>query len=85
LNHPNPHNETGWQDQLAQLSDRELSVFRAIGHGNTTRDIAQDLGISAKTVDTYRRRIKAKLGIDHTARLTVCAVSWHIQQGHIQD
>ena len=85
LHKPNPHTDTAWQDHLAQLSDRELTVFRAIGHGNSTRDIAQDLGISAKTVDTYRRRIKAKLGIDHTTRLTVCAVSWYLQHGQLHE
>lgn len=47
---------------LSDLSDRELRIFSLIGFGHGTGRIAQDLGISRKTVETYYQRIKSKLG-----------------------
>ncbi|MGC1480340.1 MAG: response regulator transcription factor [Chthoniobacterales bacterium] len=46
------------------LTDRELSVFRKVGMGRTTRSIAEDLFISVKTVEKHRENIKRKLGIE---------------------
>ncbi len=53
--------------QIEQLSNQELCVFRLLGSGMGSADIATQLGISPKTVSTHRERIKNKLGI-HTAR-----------------
>ena len=56
------------------LSDRELDVFRRLGEGHATRRIAEDLGVSQKTVQTYCARIKEKLGFSDAAELLQAAV-----------
>lgn len=62
------------QDELARLSQREIDVFRRIGSGQGTREIAEDLGMSVKTVETHRQRIKEKLGLTSGAELLRRAV-----------
>lgn len=59
-----------------QLTDRELEVFEAFGRGLSTREVAERLHISPKTVETYRGNIKQKLGIEHTTELIHRAVVW---------
>lgn len=61
---------------LELLSDRELDVFRMTGQGQTTRAIAEHLHLSVKTVESYRARIKTKLGIANAAELMQRAVTW---------
>lgn len=61
------------QDKLA---DRELEVFELIGKGIGTRDIADRLGRSVKTIETYRARIKEKLGLRSSTALMREAVRW---------
>lgn len=61
---------------LSQLTDRELEVFHLIGEGRTTHEIAMTLNLGAKTVDTYRTRIKEKLGLKNGAELHHRAVHW---------
>src|SRR5580704_3760273 len=61
------------------LSDRELEVFEMIGRGLTTRAIADRLHLSARTVDTYRERLKAKLVLANAAELHYRAVQWVIK------
>jgi DNA-binding NarL/FixJ family response regulator len=56
-------------DPLQSLSPRELQVFRAIGEGKRTVDIATELGISVKTVETFREHIKEKLNLRNGAEL----------------
>ncbi len=63
------------------LSDRELEVFERIGQGHTTREIAERLHLSVKTIETYRANIKAKLGIPNSAQRARHAVSWVERQG----
>lgn len=63
-------------DPLQQLSDRELEVFELMGHGNTTREIAEALMISPKTVESHRGRIKKKMAIDNTTELLQRATLW---------
>lgn len=58
------------------LSDRELEVFRRIGSGRRTRDVALDLGVSPATVQTYCMRIKEKLGLASNGELIREAVCW---------
>ena len=65
---------------IERLSDRELEVFRAIGHGNGTRGIAEDLGLSPKTIETYRENIKAKLDLADANALVHAAVRWVAEQ-----
>ena len=49
--------------RLSTLSDRELEVFRLIGEGRSTREIAERLHLSIKTVETYQAHIKDKLSL----------------------
>ena len=67
-------------DELKQcirnLSDRELEVFELIGHGLSTRRIAEKLNLSTKTIETYRMHIKEKFGLNDAAELTHHAVHW---------
>jgi len=58
------------------LSGRERDVFEKIGRGIGTKEIASQLHISIKTVETYRAQIKKKLGIRHGTELTQRAVHW---------
>lgn len=62
------------------LSDRELEVFRLIGHGFATGDIAHELNRSVKTVETHRAHLKDKLGLKNAAELTRYAVQWIDQE-----
>lgn len=52
-----------------QLSDREFDVLRALGSGRTVKDIAAALGLSPKTVSTYRVRLMEKMGFTSNADL----------------
>jgi DNA-binding NarL/FixJ family response regulator len=64
------------QSPLEVLSDRELEVFELTGRGQGTRDIAERLHLSVKTVESYRARIKDKLNLKTTAELMQHAVQW---------
>jgi DNA-binding NarL/FixJ family response regulator len=61
---------------LSQLADRELQVFQLIGQGLTTRQIAKQLHIDVKTVETYRARLKEKLQLTSATALLQYAVQW---------
>ena len=63
------------------LSDRELEVFRRIGQGLKTQDIAAHLHLSVKTVETYRTRIREKLDLSDGTELTRSAVQWVLENG----
>lgn len=65
---------------LEGLSDRELEVFELIGRGLTTRQIADQLHLSPKTVDTHREHIKSKLGLESPNDLIRHAVQWVMEQ-----
>jgi len=67
-------------DAVETLSDRELEVFRMIGRGMTSGDIADRLHLSPKTVQTYRQRIKLKLGIETAAELATRASRWVLEE-----
>ncbi len=56
------------------LSDREYQVLRLLGSGRTISDIARDLGLSVKTVSTYRARVLDKLGMRTNAELMRYAI-----------
>jgi DNA-binding NarL/FixJ family response regulator len=64
------------QSPVETLSDRELEVFEMIGRGCATRDIARQLHLSIKTVDTYREKIKQKLKLASAAELSKHAFQW---------
>ncbi len=61
---------------LDVLSDRELEVFRLIGQGQGTRQIAQRLHLSIKTIESYREHIKQKLTLESGAELVRRATAW---------
>lgn len=63
-------------DPLEQLSDRELEVFQLFGEGHSTRDVAEQLGLSMKTVSCYRQNIQTKLGLKDAAALLQRAIHW---------
>jgi len=67
------------QSEISQLSDRELQVFELIGRGRSGREIATALFVNIKTIETYRSRIKVKLGIHSGAELTQHAGKWVVQ------
>jgi DNA-binding NarL/FixJ family response regulator len=56
------------------LSDREYQVLRLLGSGRTISDIARDLGLSVKTISTYRARVLDKLGMKSNAELMRYAI-----------
>jgi DNA-binding NarL/FixJ family response regulator len=66
---------------VERLSDRELEVFRLIGQGSGTRQIAEQLHLSVKTIETYRAHIKEKLCLDSAIELVRYAVQWVEQSG----
>jgi DNA-binding NarL/FixJ family response regulator len=61
---------------VEQLSDRELEVFRLLGQGRTTSQIAEDLGLSLKTVQAYCARAKEKFGVTSLGELLRAAIRW---------
>jgi DNA-binding NarL/FixJ family response regulator len=62
--------------RLDDLPDREYQVLWYIGHGYTSREIAEHLRVSVPTVETYRSRLKDKLGCDDHTDLLKCAIQW---------
>jgi len=58
------------------LTDREFQVFELTGRGRNTRDIADELRVSSKTVETYRTRIRRKLNLQEGSSLLRCAIAW---------
>ena len=63
-----------------RLSDRELQVLRCVGRGMSTREIAEELFISVKTVEAHREHIKAKLGLVSSGEL----LRYAIEHGRLQ-
>lgn len=63
------------------LADRELEVFELTGRGLSTREIAGQLRIDAKTVDTYRARIREKLNLKSSSELLQLAIQWNQNRG----
>ncbi len=61
---------------VENLSDRELQVYRLIGTGLGTRQIAEKLSRSVKTVETYREHIKLKLDLKDSSELVQSAIQW---------
>jgi DNA-binding NarL/FixJ family response regulator len=61
-----------------ELSDRELEVFRLIGAGHGTRQIAEELHLSVKTVETYQAHLKEKLVLRNSRELVQYAARWTI-------
>jgi DNA-binding NarL/FixJ family response regulator len=64
---------------IDRLSDRELEAFQLIGEGMTTEGIAAKMHVSLKTVETFRARIKEKLGISNLTELIQRAAQWVVE------
>jgi DNA-binding NarL/FixJ family response regulator len=65
---------------IADLSDRELEVFRLIGEGHGTRQIAEKLHLSVKTVESYQAHIKEKLSLRSSRELMQRAIQWNMNE-----
>lgn len=61
---------------IGSLSNRELQVFEHIGNGRSTRQIADAMYLSVKTIERHKENIKQKLGIEHAAQLAQHATGW---------
>lgn len=70
---PIPPPEEAGTLRLDRLCERELEVFQLIGQARTTREIAEAMGLSVNTVDSYRSNIKRKLGLRNTTELIMHA------------
>lgn len=66
----------GSTSPIEKLSDREFEVFRLLGTGKSTKEIATALNLSPKTVDVHRARIKEKLQLRDATSLIHHAVRW---------
>lgn len=58
------------------LTDRELQVFKRLGEGRSSREIARHLGLSIKTVESYRENIKRKMNLKNSSELVQRAMRW---------
>ena len=65
---------------LDHLSDRELQVFQLLGNGIPTREIAQQLHLSVKTIECYRENLKVKMNLRSGAELVQRAIQWSKSQ-----
>jgi len=81
LEHKNVR-DTSPESPLHELSNRELEIFNLIGRGLETRQIADMLGVSIKTVQAYCARIKQKLILNNAAELVREAVRWHEERSN---
>ncbi|MFW6038905.1 MAG: response regulator [bacterium] len=63
-----------------RFSDREVQVLELQAQGLTTRQIAEALNLSVKTIETYQIKLKDKLGLDNNNQLTRWAVYWEIER-----
>ena len=63
---------------LLNLTDRELEVFRLIGEGHVTRQIADELHLSVKTIESYQAHIKEKLALRNARELVQHAIEWTV-------
>jgi len=61
---------------IETLSDRELEVFRMLGQGKPTRQIAEELDLTIATINSFRNRIKEKLQLKSSTELLLHAAQW---------
>lgn len=76
LNKFTNHPQTFDKSPVDILANRELEVLHMIGDGVATKEIAEKLNLSVKTISTYRERIKEKLNLKNASELMRYAVSW---------
>jgi DNA-binding NarL/FixJ family response regulator len=61
---------------LEALSDRELEVFRMLGQGKGTREIAQEMNVAMPTISSFKNRIKEKLKLKNSTEMILYALQW---------
>jgi DNA-binding NarL/FixJ family response regulator len=64
-------------DPIERLSNRELQILGLIGRGQSSREAADRLGLSVKTVETHRQSLKRKLNLATNAQLLQYAINWY--------
>lgn len=74
-------NDSDFGSPVDTLSDRELEVLQHFGRNKTTREIAEALHLSAKTIETHRAHIKEKLGFKSADEMVKFAVEWMAATG----
>ncbi|HKL87544.1 MAG TPA: response regulator transcription factor [Salinibacter sp.] len=62
---------------IDELTDREKQVFELLGQGHSVEEIGDKLDLTRKTIETYRRRAKEKLGLESVTALVQYAVQWN--------
>ena len=67
------------EDPVHRLTDRELEVFEMIGKGLPVRKIAKNLGLSHKTIEAHREKIKVKLHLNNGSEMTRYATQWVLE------
>ncbi|MBV8742170.1 MAG: response regulator transcription factor [Sinobacteraceae bacterium] len=67
-------------DPIGRLSNRELQVLSLIGRGLSSREAAEGLGLSVKTVETHRQSLKRKLNLATNAQLLQYAINWYLSR-----
>ncbi len=72
--------EGGMGSPVDKLSDRELEVLQLLGKGFGTREIANELHLSVKTIETHRAHIKEKLGFKEAGEMVRFAIDWVAQE-----
>jgi DNA-binding NarL/FixJ family response regulator len=70
---------------IESLSKRQLEVFTGFGEGLNTRAVAEKMGVSVKTVETFRQQIKERLGINDLTQLMKHAVEWVGRHSNVAD
>ena len=65
---------------VESLSDRELEVFQLVAKSLSTREVAEKLFVSVKTVETHIDRVKAKLGLESSRELVRYAIVWSLEE-----
>jgi DNA-binding NarL/FixJ family response regulator len=70
------HRPNAARSPVEKLTDREFEIFQLIGQGNGTRQIAEKLHVSVKTVEVHRLNIKQKLDLKTATQLIRAAVRW---------
>jgi len=68
-------------DPIDRLSNRELQILSMIGRGQSSRQAADALGLSVKTVETHRQSLKRKLNLATNAQLVQYAINWYASRG----
>jgi DNA-binding CsgD family transcriptional regulator len=66
---------------IVNLTDRELEIFRLIGEGHSTRQIADELHLSVKTIESHQAHIKEKLALRNARELVQHAIEWTVSFG----